>query len=496
MNKIFSIFLILSFVVATPLYAQESTDSTVLDWDQIKEEIKTKGQPVDRLQIPYLEARSIELSRGIYSPGDLIEGAVVVRNGGTISSDNVVPTISLIGNFDGHVPTELFHSQTSDQSLDLGPGETKSIAFAYRLPEVLLSDDLAIQVEFYTSTGLRQDSIYKKIEVNGEVQQTTINNSRIVTRDREYGLRTTPTVYDGDNLTLSVDVSTSVDTIMSPSIALHDFSVITGDVVKNISFDTETVSSGQSTLDYEVDTNIPMGLYEGVATFTNEDGVNVIPPVFFLFIKDGDGSPFMIRNITAKSPSDTVDHVFQVSYTSGAPDIDMFLDNPNALESDELIGSVTDEDSPLPTSDLDFSGIKVRIDVRDDRGSYITSGEVPATEAGDFIISIPVDLSDTPTGNYSVTASAVSAGGDTLSSYEKDMYIETSYVPAEPDNSPNIIIMVVILIILIILISVIMKLGKSNKNKGMGIPTVMITLLILAGGLMININEASAYVSL
>jgi len=454
--------------VAMSAYAQGSGETSSLGaiWQEIKQEIQEKGQSVDGLEIPYLEARRIELFQDSYGPGDRVEGMVIVRNGGTISADGIVPTVSLIGDYNGLVPTAQFDSKTLEGSFSIAPGEVKTISFAYQLPGVFLSSDLGIQVEFYTDTGLRQDSISKRFTATGSIQRTRIIDTNIMTRDRIYGLRTTPTVYDGDELVLNIAVVAENETVIQPQITLHDFSAITGAVVTRTPYTQEIIPSGESALSYAVNVNLPMGLYEGVATFTNETGDNVVPPVSFLFIRAGDGTPFMIRNITLHENNNIISHLFRVSYTGGAPDLDIFGDNPNRIES--MVGEgrggefITDIDSPLPLADFDYDNLTVKVTVTDTNGVDVAEGSVSAAEAGDFTIDVPVNLSRVPAGTYTVLAHVINQDGAVINSYEKSMFLDTGLVK-ESTPIKTIIFVGLILVIMLIVVLVRMRLTKKEN---------------------------------
>jgi|GEM_PF-1418597 len=423
LNTYIVVLLMGIFISSTAVFAQEGgEDSLASQFDLIRQEIQEQGQPVSGLDIAYLEAQSLNLTDSVYRPGDTVEGSVVVRNGGSIAAERILPAISLVGNFDGFIPTAEYDIDNSQESFSLVPGEKKTLYFSYKLPEVFLSSDLGIKVEFHTDTGLRQDSIVQPFSARGDINATEITQAALVLRDRQYGLRSTPTVYPENELALEVAISTAVAKTFTPTISIYDFSSVTGDLVASTENETQTLAVGDSVITLPVTSGIPDGMFEAVVEFKDDTGTKVVPDVLFLFMRvSGDMSPFRLRNITvADSISNQEIKNFRVSYTGGAPDIDIFLDNPNQtadLDDANLGGDI------LPDTPPGYEGLGVVIDVYQN-DNRLAGGSVDATLAEDFVITIPVEMRGVASGTYLVKASVVETEtGKVREEYSKEMFI-------------------------------------------------------------------------
>jgi hypothetical protein len=164
-------------------------------------------------------------------------------------------------------------------------------------------------------------------------------------------------------------------------------------------------------------------MFEAVVEFKDDTGTKVVPDVLFLFMRvSGDMSPFRLRNITvADSISNQEIKNFRVSYTGGAPDIDIFLDNPNQtadLDDTNLGGDI------LPDTPPGYEGLGVVIDVYQN-DNRLAGGSVDATLAEDFVITIPVEMRGVASGTYLVKASVVETEtGKVREEYSKEMFIK------------------------------------------------------------------------
>jgi len=464
-----STFIIFSF--APLVHAQAPSSS---DWDAIRQEIQDMGESVSGLEIPYLEARSIELTEDTYGPGDVVEGIVTVRNGGTISADRIIPTVSLVGDFDGFIPTASYDIDSSQQNFNLAPGETKNIYFEYQLPEVFLNSDLGIQVEFYTDTGLRQDVVFTKFNAVGPFLSVDIPTAKLTLRGREYDLRVTPAVYEGDPFSLNVTFTTEEDITVVPNVKIHVFSSMTGEVVSDTPFNQRVVPAGESEMSLELSPQLPAGMYEGAAIFTDTEGNVIAPKVLFLFMMMGEGTPYMIRNITAAPDTTNPNQqIFTVSYTGGAPDLDIFFEEApveiGVLSEQE---NVTTENQPDPNTEEsramqslqtpDYSTMQLAIDITNQSGRSVGGGSVSADSGEDFVVDVPVNTSSIPSGMYTVTAQVTDENGDIIDTYTKEMVLETG--TTKTPFSMNLLFLVAVILLVIILIPLSLKIAKHDTS--------------------------------
>ncbi|MDA8611448.1 hypothetical protein N9L18_01120 [Candidatus Pacebacteria bacterium] len=465
------IFSFLILLTTTSVAVAQSEAPSESDWSDIIAEIDSMGESVEGIEVPFLEATSIELENDKYRPGEIVKGLVSVRNSGTIFADNIIPIVSLIGDYKGPIHSTVYDVDNNNKKVEIAPGETKIIAFSYTLPSVFQSNDLGIQVEFYTETSLRQDFVSTKFNAIGESEGIDLEYSALLLRGNGYGIRMTPAVYPGDDFYLDLKFYTDEEVVVVPKIDIYSFSSATGEKNNSYSYNNETLKKGLNNLSLKIDNLSQAGMNEGVLKIEDTEGNEIAPPVMFLFMFMGDGTPFMIRNITAQdevSAKGIKD--FTVSYTLGAADIDLILfddsvyveNNSEITEEDEGEEDITLPDAP------DYSDVMVEIEVTDESGETVAVGEVGVSDKTDFSIVVPVDVGGVVSGKYSVTARAIDSDGNILGFYTKDMDIETG---KDVDNSLiiNIIAVAVLAFIVVILALVRLKVSKHKKEDNINI---------------------------
>ena len=474
LSIISTLFLVVSILVTLSLssvaFAQDAGPSD-FDWEEIRNEIDTIGESVSGLEIPYLEARSIELDKKTYRPGEIVNGTLVVRNGGTIGADNIIPTISLVGDYKGLIHSKIYDVDNTQEQFSLAPGEQKTIFFEYKLPNTFQSNDLGIQAEYFTDTGLRQDLVSKKFTYNGEIFAVDLERVAINLRGNEYDLRVTPAVYAGDEFSLDVILSSENEIKVIPNIDVYAFSAISGDKVESVPYNNLTLDTDSKEVTLKMNSSLPGGLYEGVATFKDTEGNDLAAPVMFLYMVVGDGGAmFEIKNITAvPDPINDNEQIFTVSYTGGAADIDILLFDqaPSDISSDENIedDDEIEEDnvSGLPDTP-DYSGVSVVITVKDSNGLVVGEGDMNATNAEDFVLRLPVDVSGVIPGKYEVTAKAVNSNGITMDTYTKVMTLDTNQEPVTAPTG-NLMFLIALILIIVVIIFIPKKRKVSINNN-------------------------------
>lgn len=447
--------LVLGVYLLSPLLVFAQSD---IDWDKIKQEIELQGENIKTIDVPNINAINLVLfEEKVFEPGDVVNGYFRVKNSSSFAAEKIMPTLSLVGDFEGNVPYAIYDVYNELESFSLNPEETRNIEFSYKLPEKLLSSDLGIQLEFFLEGGLRGDSMHKKIDSELSGNFADISSPLLGIRDNVYDLRVTPALYEGDDFFVEFEVESSSEMKVIPFVDFYEFSANTGEKIDSISFDEIDISSESQTVSLSMDKNFDGGLYEGTLVLKDTNGVVVSETVMFLFMAVGDGTPFMIRNVVLNDQKEDDKYVVDVSFTAGAMDIDYLLFGDQY--SVEEFGEMTDG---LP----DYSNVSVEVDVFDSLGNSVGSGLTNFENSEGFSYPVKLNLNIQKTGDYKVVAKAMDGRNTVLDTFEKEIRIFAEEMDEERDygffdNKNNIVYagLIILLIVFIILFY-----SRKDKN--------------------------------
>ena len=139
----------------------------------------TSEQLAEMNNMPSIEINNITLPKNIYSQGEEIVGTFTLKNDKDYNLPDLKYKISLTGDYKNGLAGVAYDSKFYGPVF-LKASESKEVKFSYLLPENVAGKDLAIQIQFYTSSGLPLSWSDKFIEITGETSILNILNSYIL----------------------------------------------------------------------------------------------------------------------------------------------------------------------------------------------------------------------------------------------------------------------------------------------------------------------------
>lgn len=406
----------------------------------------TQEQLAEINNMPSVEINNIYLPKSVYSSGEEISGTFILKNDRDYNLPDLKYKISLTGNYKNGLAGIIYDSKFYGPVF-LKATESKEVKFSYLLPSNVAGKDLAIQIQFYTVSGLPLAWSDKFLEVTGETSMLSVLNSYIGIGEKKYTLQAGPTLSSDKKGILYIEINNPFDKVQTlfPEVKIYDRAV-SGKNLENLKLDEITIAPKTTKVfEWEISYLPKPGVYEASVDFFNDSGSKIVPTTLARYIVGGQIATIQYVYFDKNSLTKGENYNLKVAYSGTPVNIDLASsENENLLNLSVIVSNENNKKVSEYANKIDFN-----------KGSSITIPLVASVSAQKLLLNIKV----------------TDDNGNIITSYSNEIN-DNSVL----ENNNKIILYVVIILLAIILITIIVL--YSKKNKAMKITMIFMALFL------------------